>query len=336
MLIYIFIYILILQFVFLPKKIYLFSFIYIFLFFIGGFRSLEVGTDTANYYDIYKIINNDPEGINYILGFVEPGWVFINYICGSLFDDYRAVILIGMFLSITPFFIRIWKSTENPFLVIFYYVTLYFYYNSFNITRQMIAVSIIIFCFDYLEKNKIKQYIAGIFCAMLFHYSAIICISHIWIIKKIKVSTINAIIILCLTYFLGLFVVPRLITSLPIVGHYSAYIMDAESSGSVTRILLNAFFIFILISCNNEKVKSYLNLFFVGIIIYNLFAYSSAVGRLALYFTFAQLFLYAKLDSTYIFNTYSLRLFSFLYASAYYFIILNANSGEIVPYQIWE
>ncbi|MBQ4588437.1 MAG: EpsG family protein [Bacteroidaceae bacterium] len=334
--IYIFLFFILFSLIFIPKNKHIFLFVYIIFLLIGGLRGLEVGTDTTNYYDTYKIINNDPEGISYILGFVEPGWVFINYICGNLFDDYRSVILIGMFLAITPFFIRIWKSAKNPFLILFYYVTLYFYYNSFNITRQMIAVSIIIFCLEYLEKNQIKKYIAGVFFAMLFHYSAIVCISHIWIMKKNIMSTINTIIILCLTYILGLFIIPKLITSLPIVGHYSAYIMDAESSGSVTRILLNAFFIFIIISCNNKKVKSYLNLFFVGIIIYNLFAYSSAVGRLALYFTSAQLFLYANLNSTYIFNTYTLRSFSFIYATIYYFIMLNANSGEIVPYKIWE
>lgn len=336
MAIYIIIYFITFLYAFANKKKYLLILLYFVFFFIGALRDLEVGTDTANYYDIYKIINNDPYGIEYILGFVEPGWVFINYACGILFDDYRAVIYIGIFLAITPFFIRIWKSSENPFLCIFYYLTLYFYYNAFNITRQMIAISIILFVLDYLEKNKIKHFVIGVICAMTFHYSAIFCLSFIWIIRKVKVSISNASIILCITYILGLYIIPQIMPLIPIVGHYSAYFMDAESSGSITRILLNVFFIFILASCNNKKVQSYLSLFFIGIVIYNLFAFSTSMGRIALYFTCTQLFLLPKIDSTYIFNTYTLRLFAFLYATSYYFIILNANSGEIVPYKIWE
>jgi hypothetical protein len=169
---------------FTPKNKYTFIVAYIILFFIGAFRNIEVGTDTSNYYDIYKIINNDPDGIEYILGFVEPGWVFLNYVCGIVFDDYRSVIFIGMFLAITPLFIRIWKSSSNPFLVVFYYITLYFYCNAFNITRQMIAVSIILFSLEYLKQNQIKKYIVGIICAILFHYSAIICILHIFPFRK--------------------------------------------------------------------------------------------------------------------------------------------------------
>lgn len=336
MTIYIILYILISFSIFIPKNKLLFIFLYIVLFFIGGMRGIDVGTDTSNYYDIYNTINSDPNGIDYALAFIEPGWIFLNYICGILFNDYRSIIFIGMFLAITPLLIRVWKSSKNPFLVIFYYVTLYFYIYSFNITRQMIAVSIILFCLDYLEKNKIKQYVIGVFCAMLFHYTSIICLFHIYIVKKVNISIKNATIILCFTYILGLYIIPVLIPSIPLVGHYSAYIIDAQTSGSITRVLLNAFFIFILACCNNAKVKPYLCLFFVGIVIYNLFAYSSAVGRLAIYFTCTQLFLLEKLNSAYTFNKYTLKLFSYIYATAYFYIMLNNNSGEIIPYQIWE
>lgn len=334
MTIYISLFIIVSSLTFHKRNNYLLLFLYILFLLLGCLRDINVGTDTSNYEEIYNIINNDPNGIDYVLGFVEPGWVFINYLFGILFDNYRSVIFIGVFLAITPLFIRIWKSSENPFLCLFYYLTLYFYYNAFNITRQMIAISIILFVLEYLEKNRIKYFITGVLCAMLFHYTAIFCLSFIWITQKVKVSITNASITLCLTYIFGLYIIPKLIPLIPIVGHYSAYFMDAESSGSVTRILLNAFYIFILITCNNEKVKSYLSLFFIGIIIYNLFAFSSSMGRIALYFTCTQIYLLPKIDSTYIFNTYTLRLFAFLYATAYYFMLLNANSGEIVPYQM--
>lgn len=334
MTIYISIFLLLLLISLLKRNIVIYIMLYLLLIFIGSVRGLDIGTDTSNYYDMYNIINNDPNGINYIIRFVEPGWVFLNYACGLLFDNYRSVIYIGMFLVLTPLFITIWKKKHNPFLVLFYYVALYFYYNSFNITRQMIAISIILFCFDYLERKKMKKFIVGVFFAMLFHYSAIICLFHIWIVKKIKINIIYAITILCSTYILGLYVIPSLISYIPIVGHYSAYIMDAQSNGSITRFLLNMFFVFIIAICETRKIKLYLNIFFIGIVIYNLFAFSSAVGRLALYFTCTQLFLYPTMTSRYKLNNYILKCCSFIYATTYYFLMLNANSGEIIPYQI--
>ena len=336
MTIYIYLFIIATILSFFKKNKFLLFIIYLLLLSIGSLRSIDVGTDTENYENMYKIINSGEEGRLFILAFVEPGWVLINYICGHIFDNYRPILFIGVFLSITPFFMRLWKSYDCPFHAIFFYITLYFYYNSFNITRQMVAISIILFCFDYLRNKQYKKYIIGILCAMLFHYSAIFCLCHIWIIKRIKITTINALLILSSTYLMGLYVIPLLIPHIPLVGHYSAYLMDTTSSGSATRILLNAFFIFILVSCDKRKIEPYLNLFFVGIVIYNLFAFSSAVGRLALYFTCTQLFLYPMMTSRYVVNSFTLKLCSFIYASTYYFLMLNANSGEIVPYQIWE
>ena len=156
MLIYIAIYFFMLGCCFFKKNRLLYIFIYIMFLLIGSLRSIDVGTDTTSYQEMYNIINYGTDAILYILTFVEPGWVLLNYLCGQLFNDYRMVIFGGILLAITPFFIRTWKAANNPFIALFFYVTMYFYYNAFNITRQMIAVSIIYFSYTYLleEKNK--------------------------------------------------------------------------------------------------------------------------------------------------------------------------------------
>jgi len=336
MLIYIYIYLIITLSLFFKKNRFLYIVIYITLLFFGGMRSINVGTDTSNYEDIYNIINSGEEGLKYVLAYVEPGWVLINYICGQIFDDYRPIIFIGVFLAITPLFICLWKSCKNPFHSIFFYITLYFYYNSFNITRQMIAVSIIIYSIYYLFKGRKGIFYIGVFSAMLFHYSSILCFLFPIIIRKTKLSILSATIILMFTYICGLYIIPKILPLLPFIGRYSTYLIDGESSGSVTRLLLNLFFIFILAVCNYKKVHNYLKLFFIGIIIYNLFSFSSSVGRIALYFMCTQLFLFTTMDSKYIVNNYILKLCAFIYATTYYFLMLNANSGEIIPYEIWK
>lgn len=336
MLLYILIYIVSFILIFFPKNKYVFILFYFILLFIGGLRDLTVGTDTSNYYDIYRIIKYDPTGIEFVLGFVEPGWVFLNYLCSHYSDGYRYIIFIGVFLAITPFFIRVWKSYKNPFAAIFFYIALFFYYNSFNITRQMIAVSIIIFSLHYLENGKNIKFYISILAAMMFHYSSILCFLFPFIMKNIKLSNTWVIFSLLFTYACGVYIIPRILPLLPYIGRYSVYLMDGAGSGSITRLLLNFFFIFIYSTSNNHKLKKYFTLFFIGIVIYNLFAFSAAVGRVALYFMCTQFLLFSTIDSRYKFNTFMLKLCSFIYATVYYFTMLNANSGEIVPYKIWE
>ena len=336
MTIYIFIYIVCFMLVFVPKNKFIYCLLYFALLLIGGLRDLTIGTDTSNYYDMYRIIKYDPSGVDFVLGFVEPGWVFLNYLCGKHLNDYRFIVFIGVFLAITPFFFRVWKSYKNPFGAIFFYITLFFYYNSFNITRQMIAVSIIIFSLYYLEKGKNKKFYLGVLTAMMFHYSSILCLSFPLLMKKMKLSTFGITFSLLFTYACGVYIVPRILPALPYIGRYSVYLIDGSGSGSITRLLLNLFFIFVYSTSNNHKLKRYFTLFFIGIVIYNLFAFSSSVGRIALYFMCTQFLLLSTIDSRYKLNTYMLKLCSFLYATIYYITMLNANSGEIIPYKIWE
>lgn len=335
--IYIVIYFLMLGCCLLKKRKVLYILIYIGLLLIGSLRGIDVGTDTANYEEMYRIINYGTDAILYILTFVEPGWVLLNYICGQLFNDYRTVIFGGLLLAITPFFIRTWKATNRPFIVLFFYVTMYFYYNAFNITRQMIAVSIIFFSYKYLfeEKNKKKFYL-GIATAMLFHYTSIICFTIPWLLRKVRLSISIMFPLIIITYILGIYIVPRILLSLPDIGHYSAYLMKGESSSSITRLLLNLFFLFIYICSRRNNIQNYLKLFFIGIIFYNIFAFNPSLGRMSLYFTCSQFLLFAKMRSRFIVNQYMINTAAFIYASLYYFLMLNSNSCEIVPYKLWE
>ncbi len=335
--IYIIIYFFMLGCCFLKKKKILYILIYIGLVLIGGLRGINVGTDTTNYEEMYRTINSGTDAILYVLTFVEPGWVLLNYMCGQLFNDYRSIIFGGILLALTPFFIRTWKSTNRPFIALFFYVTMYFYYNAFNITRQMIAVSIIYFSYKYLleEKNNKKFYL-GIIVAMLFHYTSIICITIPWILRKIKLSLYIMFPLMIITYIFGLYIVPKILLSLPDIGHYSAYLIKGESSGSITRLLLNIFFVFIFICCHRNGIQNYLKLFFIGIIFYNIFAFNPSLGRMSLYFTCSQFLLFAKMKSQFIINHYMMNTAAFFYASLYYFLMLSSNSCEIIPYQLWE
>lgn len=331
---YIYLYLFLIFCLLFKKNIFLFLISYIYLLFLGGFRSFETGTDVNNYYQIFKYIQDGGESFSFAAKIVEPGWFIINWLCAVTFNDFRAVLFVSIFLSTLPIFIRAWNYREKTFSIILYYVLLFFYLNSYNIMRQMIAVSFVFYSLLFLEQKKMKKFYILIMMASLFHYSALFCLIFPYYLRKIKLSLPLVLTFIVVTYIAGVYILPIIFSKLPFIGKYSFYLMNDSASGSLSRLLLNIFFIFIYATCHYAKKNIYLKLFFAGILIYNILAFSPAAARLALYFIVAQLSLFPFLDSKFYWNKIALKTLSFLYASIYYFTMLLANSGEIVPYEL--
>lgn len=314
------------------KQLWVYIVIYIILLSLGGLRGLSVGTDTMNYYELYQSIS--VLDFPYVMGLSEPSWVFLNLISYNLFNSYQGVIWLGMLLAVTPIFVRIWKSCNNPYLGILFYVLLCFYFNAYNITRQMIAVSFVFYALPFLETRNLKRFYLFVLFAMTFHYTSIICLFFPLLLRFFKLSNLSVIILLPVTYVLGIVLIPQLIPLIPFVGKYSMYLTDnAEASGSVTRLLLNVFFVVLYISSKHDNI--YIKLLFGGILFYNLFAFSAVLGRCAVFFMIAQLILFCNIQSQFKCNTYIQKTAMLLYAGCYFFLLLSVNSNEIVPYEFW-
>ena len=320
--------------IFLPKKLWLYLLIFAILLILGSLRSIEVGTDTENYYEWYQTITSF-DALGYVFALMEPSWVLMNLCSYYLCDSYRGVIWGGMLLAMMPIFIRIWKSCNNPYLGILFYVLLYFYFNAYNITRQMIAVSFVFYALPFLETRNLKRFYLFVLLAMTFHYTSAICLFLPLLLKYFKQSILSVIIFLSVSYVLGITLIPRLIPLIPFVGKYSVYLADnAEASGSITRLLLNVFFVFLYISSKHNNI--YIKLLFGGILFYNLFAFSAVLGRCSVFFMIAQLILFCNIQSQFKYNTYIQKTVIFLYAGCYFFLLLSVNSNEIVPYEFWK
>lgn len=312
------------------KNIYVFAILYLFLLFLGGLRGVDVGTDTYNYHEIYTYVNNE-NSQDFIGSLIEPFWIFVNKFVFYCFSDYQAVLFIGVLLAITPVFIRIWKSCDKPFWAVLFYVLLFFYFNSWNVTRQAIALSFIFYGIEYIENRNYKKFFLCVLIATGFHYSAIVCTLFPLIYKKIKLSFGLVLICLPVTFVLGLYIIPLLIPKIPFIGKYSVYLGDlTETSGSFTRFVLNIFFLIVFWASSTRNV--YMLLFFVGINMYNLLAFNPYVGRIAFYFTCTQLILFSNLIFFHKSNRVIIRMVILLYGLFYYLLMLKVNLCGIIPY----
>ena len=303
--------------------------IFLFLLLLGGLRGLDVGTDTQNYLEIYEMLH-DEAGTLYVMSFVEPFWVLLNKIVIYTFDDYQLVVFLGVFLAITPLFIRVWKSSKSPYAAILFYFLLYYYFNSYNVVRQMIALSIVFYSYPFWEKGSYKKAVLYTILAMTFHVSAFFAFL-IPLLKKVRMQTSLVICILPVTYFLGALVMPSIIPQLPFEGKYETYIETSAANMSITRLLLNVFFILLFLLSRGKGKDIYFKMFFAGVVMYNLLTFSPTLGRCALYFMLSQLIIFSNL-SHYKMNTVFVWCILLFYGLFYYLTLLSENNCEIVPY----
>ena len=192
---------------FWEKNLYLFIIAFLLMLFIAGFRDLSVGTDTQNYFEIYELLrlNKTPPWFT-----IEPGWKIINKLAITLNTGYESVVFMASVLALSPVFATFWKYSKRPFVSVIFYFLLFFYFQSFNVTRQMIAIAFIFSGYnDYLHGKKRSFYIQ-LCIAVLFHYSALLALIFPVIFRYVKIKVSWALFLLPLTYVFGILVIPNI------------------------------------------------------------------------------------------------------------------------------
>lgn len=161
-----------------------------------GLRNIDVGVDTRNYASVFQRIANNTLTVadqNW-LGF---GYIYlckaINFIFGNNFTILN--LCIG-FLTLLFFYKGILDTSENPTMSLYILFSTCLYYQTFNQSRQLLAISIIFYSFKYLLKNDFKKYFIFILLASSIHTSALIMLPF-YFLSKLKVNK-KSIFIYCL------------------------------------------------------------------------------------------------------------------------------------------
>ena len=152
--------------------------VFILLGLMSAFR-YRVGGDSIVYEEVFPYMPTLGELKNYILnennrGF-QPLWLFLNAIVRSLggdvydFQFLHAII----FNSCLYVFLKRYTKYQLSFLLIFYIFSLYFYY-SFEIQRESLAIAIFLVNIKNLDKQNWKMYYFLATISFLFHVSAIV------------------------------------------------------------------------------------------------------------------------------------------------------------------
>ena len=279
---------------------------------IGGCRDKSVGTDTTFYAEIvFKDAVRSHNMKNYIeytaqaAPRAEPGYAIVNYIVSRFTNSLNWCLLVIQ--GITFFFlvkaIRIsrYKKYIVPSMFIFF---CYFYNNSLNLIRQMLATT----CFLYayiLYENKKKVKFTMVMCVDFFlHktslFGALIVIANNYFSRlnhkmKWPVYSLIYILLFCFLYRLDDVIVA--LSTVDAFAEYGAYTSEYQSTSSnYSEIIVRVFLVGLIIYAHCKKAistyerDSYLFLLSIEIFFFFTSLYSQYLYRLGFYATALEIF----------------------------------------------
>ncbi|KZE43901.1 EpsG family protein [Rossellomorea marisflavi] len=141
-----------------------------------------VGTDYFSYYNYVNYVDklqfSDIKNREY-------GFWILGKIVALFSDNGQLLIFVTSFIILFFIYKVICEYSSYPEISILIFFGLGFYFNSLNIIRQYIALSIVFFSVHQLHKKNIKKYVTLVLIATLFHYTALLGFVFLFVsIKK--------------------------------------------------------------------------------------------------------------------------------------------------------
>ena len=326
------------------------------VFFVSGFRSVNVGNDYSGYYDYY-ILLKDGSGFSFINQKLEVGYYGLN----KLFAEFNIHpgILFGFLAGIIWYFYfrSFWKFYFIIPIAVFFIITDGFFFWTLNGIRQAIAITIFMFSIQYLVKGDIKKYLIFMSLAALFHTSVILFIP-IYFLRNNIGKHYNKKLWLIL-YFISFLISQneQMISNLqniilyvgdnvPYFSKYIHHLYTKEFEIQSTRIsgygVLSRIAVTFLIIFFSDRVfkeypdaKIYFILFFIGAIVFNLFYTIHGIGRVNSYLIYFRAFALAL--TLYYFRKQPIGIFIGAGIAAFFLVIflseINNSANACSPYE---
>lgn len=169
------------------EKIFIFT-AFIIMAIIIGLRGVSVGEDTHMYLSIAKAAQNlsfndiisgfpksiwniDIHGVEYK---VETLYLLYNKIIMSITNNSQMILFVTAVITCIGFGKFIYDNSYDKFFSTYVFLCEFFFMASFNIMRQLLAMSIAINSYTYIKNGKNKKALLAIIIASLFHQSSII------------------------------------------------------------------------------------------------------------------------------------------------------------------
>ncbi len=146
------------------------------MFLVSALR-FHVGGDYVGYERIFR---NVQEGTDI---YAEPGFGLLNKLVIWYSGDIQWVYALSAAVTLILLFYGIYRYSPSPAMSLYLFVTMGYFFSSFNILRQFIAVSILFAGFRFLKEGRFVPYLALVLVAMTFHKTAIVMIPLYFLVR---------------------------------------------------------------------------------------------------------------------------------------------------------
>lgn len=155
------------------KKLFLFL-AFAGLFLLMAVRSESVGTDVRAYGRIFRRIAVTDSLLD-VIRVIENAPVYC-LLCKavSFFGDYRLMLVVTALITMSSVAVYIYIFSDNVFLSTYCFVSLYFYLHSFNISRQFLALALILLAVCFRKKERVALCATFFILAVGIHPLAIL------------------------------------------------------------------------------------------------------------------------------------------------------------------
>lgn len=337
------------------KNIKLFIYIIaIQLFVISAFRSVNVGIDLTRYLPRYQLIGNTDWGkifeLRHIVDF-EYGYILLNKIISIFYNNEQFFLVVTSLIIVLSFSYFIYNYSRIPWLSFYLFITLGFYGSSFNILRQYIAISILLFSIKYIKNRSLIKFLLCLSLAISIHTTAVFFIILYPLYKK-KITGIY-IMLLSFSTIILFFLSEKIIKFSLGSTSYSKYLEEiggglGNGSGEGMLVILIVVLIFMLIFKKPlEKVDSTNSNLWFNMLILAMFLNILALDlgifeRIMRYFMIALII--AIPNTIYSLKQKDIKLIGtvavLILCSYYYFGVIMtdySSSGGIIPYSfMWQ
>lgn len=303
-----------------------------------GFRGIDVGTDTFTYYGIYESFEDGVYD-----GYPEPLYSYTCILTNYLGLSCQVHFFLLCLLSFT-FFYKSVRDCPNMGMSFFLLLTFCYICYAMNIYAQIMACLICSYAYHYLESQDMKdrfKYLLIILFAMGIHLSAVFLIPLLFI-HKFRLTWKLVFLSFLLSFMIGL---------VDVTSFFSQYMLGyerhLERSTDIKRYIQGIVFsfywmlAFIYLYWNSKDelgTKIQVKIFFVGIILYNLFLSKDLALRFLLYFILPLTYwIPCYIESQGNRSRWN-QILIIVYSSIFYFTTVLTNSADIVPYYLsdWE
>ncbi len=139
---------------------------------LAGLRANTVGIDTHNYTVLFARIAEGQFDLAYGL---ETSFKYICAFLLAIWNNSNFLFLVFALITNILIFARLWELKDTISLTwsVIVYIGV-FYFMTFNIMRQFVAVAIIFWATRYLAEKKYAKFLIFVAIAVLFHRSALL------------------------------------------------------------------------------------------------------------------------------------------------------------------